>query len=331
MALEAVVFQQDPFSTYGCKDCFSLGGGDWRYDIDLQEQDKSFYGILDQDIEQSVYANWDPSSPSLIQNVNKWDHPTCSPKASTGVQSHINLPGGFPHHEETTTKGRRKRRRTRSCKNKEEAENQRMTHIAVERNRRKQMNEYLAVLRSLMPSSYVPRGDQASIIGGAINFIKVLEQLLQSQAQNKAKQQQQLHDNNDSLIFANPFLDFFAFPQYSTRGGAAASHDQCNNLPAADKNRWAIADIEVTMVETHANLKILSKRRPKQLLKIVAGFQSLRLSILHLNVVTTDDHMVLYSISVKVEDGCQLTNVDEIATAVNQMLGTIDEESRLFS
>jgi hypothetical protein len=32
-----------------------------------------------------------------------------------------------------------------------------MTHIAVERNRRKQMNEYLAVLRSLMPPSYVQR------------------------------------------------------------------------------------------------------------------------------------------------------------------------------
>lgn len=54
--------------------------------------------------------------------------------------------------------GRKKRKRKpRVCKNKEEAETQRMTHIAVERNRRKQMNEYLAVLRSLMPESYVQR------------------------------------------------------------------------------------------------------------------------------------------------------------------------------
>lgn len=54
--------------------------------------------------------------------------------------------------------GRKKRkRRPRVCKNKEEAETQRMTHIAVERNRRKQMNEHLAVLRSLMPESYVQR------------------------------------------------------------------------------------------------------------------------------------------------------------------------------
>mgnify|MGYP002413901659 CR=1 FL=1 len=52
---------------------------------------------------------------------------------------------------------RKRRRRARSCKNREDAESQRMTHIAVERNRRKQMNEYLAALRSLMPESYVQR------------------------------------------------------------------------------------------------------------------------------------------------------------------------------
>jgi hypothetical protein len=53
--------------------------------------------------------------------------------------------------------GRRKRRRATSVKDVEEAESQRMTHIAVERNRRRQMNEYLAALRSIMPTSYVQR------------------------------------------------------------------------------------------------------------------------------------------------------------------------------
>lgn len=53
------------------------------------------------------------------------------------------------------TKNRRKR--PRSMKTSEEVESQRMTHIAVERNRRRQMNEHLRVLRSLMPGSYVQR------------------------------------------------------------------------------------------------------------------------------------------------------------------------------
>ncbi|KAJ1278841.1 hypothetical protein BS78_04G110200 [Paspalum vaginatum] len=55
-----------------------------------------------------------------------------------------------------------------------------MSHIAVERNRRKQMNEHLAVLRALMPCFYVKRGDQASIIGGVVDYIKELQQVLRS-------------------------------------------------------------------------------------------------------------------------------------------------------
>lgn len=55
------------------------------------------------------------------------------------------------------TREKRKRKRTKPTKNEEEVESQRMTHIAVERNRRRQMNDHLTTLRSLMPPSYVQR------------------------------------------------------------------------------------------------------------------------------------------------------------------------------
>ncbi|XVE95241.1 hypothetical protein REPUB_Repub02eG0079200 [Reevesia pubescens] len=336
MALEAVVYPEDPF-TYICKELYSLvGGGALGYDFcSFQEEDKALLGILDNNIEQqqgshNLHANWDySSSTSVMQHAKEWD-PYSSPEACTVDQS---LPVvGFPAPMEppaaatatetttTTTNSRRKRRRTRSSKNKEELENQRMTHITVERNRRKKMNEYLAVLRSLMPPSYVQRGDQASIIGGAINFVKELEQLLQSMEAHKRTTQQLEHNGNPS-----PFAEFFTFPQFSTRA------TQCNNLQssfAAEPMAAAesVADIEVTMVETHANLKILSKKRPRQLLKLAAGLQSLRLTVLHLNVSTVDE-MALYSISVKAEEGCHLNTVDDIAAAVNQMLRRNQEET----
>ncbi|MED6172162.1 hypothetical protein PIB30_047562 [Stylosanthes scabra] len=202
---------------------------------------------------------------------------------------------------------RPKRRRAKTRKNKEEIENQRMTHIAVERNRRKQMNDYLSLLRSLMPDSYVQRGDQASIIGGAINYVKVLEQKLQFlAAHHKDIRDEEVHniaDGNGGM----PFSEFFAFPQVTGN-----------------------ADIEVTMVESHANLKIRSKKKPKQLLKMVSNLQAMRLTILHLNVTTTND-IVLYSLSVKVEDDCKLGSVDEIATAVCQMMENIQQESMLIN
>lgn len=235
--------------------------------------------------------------------------------------------------------GRKKRRRRpKICKNKEEAENQRMTHIAVERNRRKQMNEHLAVLRSLMPESYVQRGDQASIVGGAIEFVKELEHILQSlEAQKFLLLQQQggTGTSSDGEIpnttigefsatteyFPTPFAQFFSYPQYT-----------CCQLPNkyTSKSKAAIADIEVTLIETHANVRILSRRRFRQLSKLVAAFQSLYLTVLHLNV-TTLDPLVLYSISAKVEEGCQLNSADDIAGAVHHMLRIIEEEAATLS
>ncbi|XP_010939706.1 transcription factor bHLH94 [Elaeis guineensis] len=326
MALDAAVFPQDPF---GCtmKEFYTLGGV-WNYGFGglegkgvvveckmdggvgggvRQEQGK---GVVD-----GVHGNWDSSCSSLVQNLEEWDV-NSSPPSETGGR-------------ETAMRGRRKRRRTKSFKNKEEVENQRMTHIAVERNRRKQMNEYLSSIRSLMPPSYVQRGDQASIIGGAINYVKELEQLLQS-----LEVQKRLKQRSDTV----PFADFFTFPQYSscssqsangaatTTTAAAAINTNATEIMA--ENRSAIADIEVMMVDSHANLKVLSRRRPKQLLKLVVGLQNLQLTTLHLNV-TTMDEMVLYSFSLKVEDDCQYTSVDEIATAVYQMVGKIQQSSDL--
>ncbi|URD83479.1 Helix-loop-helix DNA-binding domain [Musa troglodytarum] len=246
---------------------------------------------------------------------------------------------------------KRKRRRMRTCKNKEEAENQRMTHIAVERNRRRQMNEHLAVLRSLMPESYIQRGDQASIVGGAIDFVKGLEQLLQSlEAQKRTLQQQagkpersscigeagsSSSSGSSDVVDSPPFAQFFSFPQYSW-----CHTSQGQDHPPSENQLPAMADIEVTLIETHANVRILSPKRPGQLFKMVAGLHELSLTILHLNV-TALDSMVLYSLSVKVrprcswinrdlirkvEEGCGLTAVDDIAAAIHHLLSLMEDE-----
>ncbi|XP_015963288.1 transcription factor bHLH71 [Arachis duranensis] len=243
--------------------------------------------------------------------------------------------------------GKKKRRRKpRVCKNKEEAENQRMIHITVERNRRKLMNEHLAVLRSLMPESYVQRGDQASIVGGAIEFVKELEQLLQCLEAQKLKlvhqgmaaQQSNKNNNEDELMMmmmmvmgSAPFSHFFVHPQFTWSQAPnkyASHHNKTNNNN--NNNQAAMADIEVTLIETHANLRILSRKSPKQLSKLLSGFQNLSLTILHLNV-TSMDPLVLYSISAKVEEECQLGSVDDIASAVHNLLKMIEEEDSLCS
>lgn len=140
------------------------------------------------------------------------------------------------------------------------------------------------------------KGDQASIVAGAINYLKELEHHLQSiepplksatvpvATGSAAAAADQI--NTIAASSLGQFSEFFVFPQYSSR-------------PSSSSVAEGMAEIEVTMVESHANVKILAKKRPKQLLKLVASIQSLRLTVLHLNVTTRDDS-VLYSISLKV-------------------------------
>ncbi|KAH0858138.1 hypothetical protein HID58_086399 [Brassica napus] len=193
---------------------------------------------------------------------------------------------------------------SRVCKNEEESENQRITHIAVERNRRRQMNQHFSVLRSLMPQPFAQKTATSST-----------SQDSDGEREN-ARQP-------CSLSLSHFFLHSYD-PSQENRNGTTSSV------------RTAMEDLEVTLIETHANIKILSRRRgfrwttvattgPPQLLKLMAALQSVSLSVVHLSV-TTLDTFAIYSISTKVEDSCPLSSVDDIAGAVHHMLSIIEEE-----
>ncbi|XP_057515571.1 transcription factor bHLH94-like [Amaranthus tricolor] len=280
-----------------------------------------------------------------LPQLNSYDYECWGLVDNNNSNSNNNNCSSSPDHEQTVHGGDdgvglenvrmrpKQRRRARAKKNKEEIENQRMTHIAVERNRRKQMNEYLNMLRDLMPHSYVQRGDQASIVGAAINFVKELEHNLQNLS---AKKQMKENINTKSTLL--PFEDFFSFPQFSSNaqiinddpmmsGDAATSHHHNNHREQPSNGGLSGADVEVSMVESHAHLKIRLRRSLKHLSKLVSGLHCLRLVILHLNVNTSDDGVVLYTFSLKVEDESKLSSVDEIARAVYELLGRIQEEN----
>ncbi|KAL6005813.1 hypothetical protein ACLOJK_006386 [Asimina triloba] len=204
---------------------------------------------------------------------------------------------------------RKRKKRSRPMKNSDEVESQRMTHIAVERNRRKQMNDHLNALRSLMPPSFIQRGDQASIVGGAIDFVKELEQLLQSlQAQKRLRQAEEEGHSSSSNSTSTAFNGFFTSPQYTTYS-SSLRHRFERKYPFKEagevggseftaENKTAVADVEVTVIQTHVNLKVLSRRRPGQLVKAIAALEELSLAILHLNV-TSLESSVLYSFNLK--------------------------------
>ncbi|KAF7843804.1 transcription factor bHLH67-like [Senna tora] len=197
---------------------------------------------------------------------------------------------------------RRKRKRTRPTKNKEEVENQRRTHIAVERNRRRQMNDHLSVLKTLMPPSYIQRGDQASIIGGAIDFVKELEQLLQSlEAEKRNRKNEEIGSTSE-------------IPKPSS-----LSYEEGEE----EEEEEGEAKIEATVIQTHVNLKIRCRRINGQLVKAIVALEELRLSVLHLNI-TSSRASVLYCFNLKIEEECKLGSANEIAEAVREIFSFIN-------
>jgi Helix-loop-helix DNA-binding domain len=107
---------------------------------------------------QALQSNYPTSSTaSILLNNAELEAGTVSLVCAPPVNTILAGSTATAQAQTAVQSRRKRRRRARTCKNKEDAESQRMTHIAVERNRRRQMNEYLAVLRSLMPDSYIQR------------------------------------------------------------------------------------------------------------------------------------------------------------------------------
>ncbi|XP_010413325.1 PREDICTED: transcription factor bHLH67-like [Camelina sativa] len=198
--------------------------------------------------------------------------------------------------QEMTREKRKRRKKTKPSKNIEEIEHQRINHIAVERKRRRQMNEHISSLRGLLPLSYIQRGDQASIVGGAINYVKVLEQIIQSLETQKRRQQ-------------------------SSEGNASnrLSGYSSNELWTTREDQSCIPKIEATVIQNHVSLKVECLKKQGQLLKGIVSLEQLRLTVLHLNIAPSSHSSVSYSFQLKMEDDCELESADEITAAVHQI------------
>ncbi|KAL1314966.1 hypothetical protein HN51_041768 [Arachis hypogaea] len=236
----------------------------------------------------------------------------------------------------------RKRQKVTASASEDGQERVLSSHITVERNRRKQMNHHLSVLRSLMPSFYVKRGDQASIIGGVVDYINELQQVLQCL---EAKKHRKVFytDNvlSPRLIIPSPKLSprkpplsprILTLPPISPRtpqpgspwlhsiepspssSGSSAMNDNMNELVANSKS--VIADVEVKFCGPHVLVKTVSPRIPGQAMRIVSALQDLALEILHLTITTSDETM-LYSFTIKIGIECQLS-AEELAQHIQQ-------------
>ncbi|CAH9099550.1 unnamed protein product [Cuscuta europaea] len=172
-----------------------------------------------------------------------------------------------------------------------------MSHIGVERKRRRQMNEHLNILRSLTPSSYIQREDQASIVGGVVEFIKELHQVQQSMEAKK----RWIHSLSPPRSPLQPITPTQHRETLSSSSNCMIdvnknSGDEFNEVGACCNS--PVADVEARISGSNVILKTISRRIRGQILKIINVLETLSFEILHLNISSIDD-TVLYSFVVK--------------------------------
>ena len=147
----------------------------------------------------------------------------------------------------------------------------------------------------LEPSISMMKGDQASIIGGVIEFIKELHQVLQSL--ESKKQRKSLSPSPGTPISPSPRpLQLISLqPDHNIPFGLVDNNVKelgaCCNSP--------VADVEAKISGSNVILRTVSRRIPGQVVKIINVLEKFCFEILHLNISSMED-TVLYSFVIKV-------------------------------
>ena len=129
--------------------------------------------------------------------------------------------------------------------------------------------------------------------------MKELEQLLQSlEAQKRMKE---IEAGSTSGISSNQYL--FTSPPQSDN--LAEKGGKCEEKITVKKMSEA-AEIEVTAVQNHVNLKIKCQRNLGQLVRAIVALEELSLTVLHLNI-SSSQATILYSFNLKVILLCSLS------------------------
>ncbi|VFQ61111.1 unnamed protein product [Cuscuta campestris] len=162
------------------------------------------------------------------------------------------------------------------------------------------------------------RGDQASIVGGAIEFVRELEQLLQCLESQKRRR---LYGDAPGLPGGSSAPPPRILPPIPDGYGAVAG--MCEEVAGS---KSGAAEVEVKLLGCEGMIKILCRKREGQLVKVISALeQDLHLNIFHTNV-TTVDQTVLYSFNVKVSSETRYA-AEDLANSVQQIFTFINATS----
>ena len=131
------------------------------------------------------------------------------------------------------------------------------------------------------------QGDQATVVGGAIDYVKQLEQqLVALQAAAAARRWVAGAVGTAATAAAD---GVFVSPQYASYSEARGC---CGGV-----------DVEaMAAVGGHVRVRVAGRRWPGRLVRAVAALEDLRLAVLHLAVTSVGQDAVVYCFNLKVSE-----------------------------
>lgn len=155
------------------------------------------------------------------------------------------------------------------------------------------------------------QSDKASIIGGVVNYIHELQQILRSLEYKKKSKGSSPKRPPSSLPMGpiasrsssphNPILHqrpAFMSPSDISLTSTSTNESIVNEIVAT--SRSVVAEVEVKFSGPNLLLKTTSRRLPGQAVRIISTLEELELDILDANITALDNETIIYSFTVKV-------------------------------
>lgn len=160
-------------------------------------------------------------------------------------------------------------------------------HVIAERNRREKINQLYIALSALLPN--LKKADKASILGGATNYVKQLQERLKILEENVAKK------TMESTICVKKTQIIYTDDQDSSISDNLSSHCQAKHS--------SLPEIEARVSERDVLIRIHCEKNKRFLLNIVLDeVQKLNLNVVSSNVMPFGRTTLYITIAAQMEE-----------------------------
>nr|XP_019710695.1 transcription factor bHLH18-like [Elaeis guineensis]XP_029124409.1 transcription factor bHLH18-like [Elaeis guineensis] len=173
-------------------------------------------------------------------------------------------------------------------------------HVMAERKRREKLGQQFIALSAIIPD--LKKTDKASLVGGAINYLKQLEEKV------KTLEEQAVKKNTRPIVFV--------------KKSHLSTNNAISNADGSSPDK-AIQKVEASLEGKTILMRIHCEKKKGILVKVLSEIEKLHLSVINTGVVPFTDSSLNITVTAQIEEGFSMTVQDlvkELNSALSQLL-----------